>query len=49
MSTERWMVKDVACIYTYTHNGTLDIKTWKWNIAICDTMYAPRGYYAKWN
>ena len=26
MSTDRWMVKDVAYIHTYTHNGILDIK-----------------------
>ena len=49
MSTDRWMVKDVAYIHTYTHNGILDIKKWKWNIAIHDTMDWPREYYAKWN
>ena len=25
------------------------IKKKKWNIAICDSMDRPTGYYAKWN
>ena len=38
------------CISIYTHT-----KEWKethkkeWNLAICDNMNGPRGYYAKWN
>ena len=33
----------------YIHNGILlSHKKW-WNLAICDNMDGPWGYYAKWN
>lgn len=32
----------------YLYTGILDIKK-KWNLAICDNMDVPIGYYAKWS
>ena len=41
----RWMDKEDML---YIINEILVIKK-EWNIAICDNMNEPRGYYAKWN
>ena len=39
-------------IYIYIHTHTMEcysaIKK-EWNLANCDNMDGPRGYYAKWN
>ena len=40
----RWMDKDEAC----THNEIL-LSYIKKNLAICDNMGGPRGYYTKSN
>ena len=49
MPINRWMDKEIVacvcvCIYIYIYSA---IK--KWNLAICNNMDGPRGYYAKWN
>ena len=31
------------------YNGLLLSRKKEWNLAICDNMNGPRGYYAKWN
>ena len=53
MPTDGWMDKeDGIYIYTHTHththNGILAIKK-EWNLAICNNMDWPIGYYAKQN
>ena len=47
--TNRWIVKDdVAYIHIHTRGGILLSYKKEWNLAICDNMDGPRGYYAKW-
>jgi len=38
------------CVYTHTHTLEYDsaIKKKGWDLAICDNMDGPRGYY-KWS
>ena len=33
----------------YIHNGILLSHKKEWNLAVCDQLDGPRGYYAKWN
>ena len=33
----------------YIHNGILLGHKKEWNLAVCDQLDGPRGYYAKWN
>ena len=33
----------------HTYNGILLSHIKEWNLAICNDMDRPRGYYAKWN
>ena len=38
--------------YTHTHTHTMDYysaQKKEYNLAICDNIDRPRGYYAKWN
>ena len=39
------MVLRYIHIYKMKYNSAIK----KWNFAICDNMYEPSGYYAKWN
>ena len=43
--------EDVAYIYIYIYIYIQWNITHKkeWNVAICNSMDGPRGYYAKWN
>ena len=43
---DRW-IDIVNALYMYTMDYQWAIK--KWNLAICDNISGPRGYYAKWN
>ena len=43
MSIDRWMDKED------TYSGILLSHIKPWNLAICDSVDGPRGYYAKWN
>ena len=42
----RWMDKEDVI---YIYDGTLLSHKKERNLAICDNMNGPRGYYAKWN
>ena len=42
----RWMDKEDAL---YIIKEILLSHKKEWNVAICDNMNEPRGYYAKWN
>ena len=33
----------------FMYNGILLSHKNRWNLAICDNIDGPRGYYAKWN
>ena len=33
----------------YTYNGILLSHKKEWNLAICNNIDGPKGYYAKWN
>ena len=46
MSIDRWMDKEDV---VYIYNGILHSNEKEWNLAICDKMNGPRGYYAKRN
>ena len=43
---DRWMDKEDV-VYTHTQWNISHKK--EWNLASCDNMNGPRGYYAKWN
>lgn len=38
-----------VCTYTHRHNGTLFSRKKEQNLAICDNLDGPRGYYAEGN
>ena len=48
-----WMDKEyVIHTHTCTHMHTMEYYSGtkkEWNLAICNNMDGPRGYYAKWN
>ena len=41
MPINRWIDKEDVLYYSAIRE--------EWNLAICDNMDEPRGYYAKWN
>ena len=45
MSTDRWVDKDVVCIYS----GILLSHKKEWNNANCSNMDGPRDYHTKWS
>ena len=59
-STDEW-IKKLWCVcvhrhthmhthtYTHTHNGILLSHKKEWNLANCNNMDGPGGYYTKWN
>ena len=46
MSIDRWMDKEDV---VYICRGILLSLEKDWNLAICNNMDGPRGYYAKWS
>ena len=57
MLIDRWMDKEAAIhmciyiyIYVYTHTQwNITQHRQEWNLALCNNMDAPWGYYATWN
>ena len=43
-----WRMIKKMCVYIYTMEYYLAIKK-EWDLAICNNMDEPRGYYDKWN
>lgn len=45
VSIKGWMIKENVA---YTYNGIWSSHKKEWNLAICDNMDGPRGYYVYW-